>query len=92
MVPWEQIPINQIEDQPGQFNKLLNRLKAMKITISMGLRDNYLLVSLGVRRGRFSAWFSEDFTPGSNPHSVLTWLWVSNAPDVVIGVAFTQPL
>jgi len=49
-------------------------------------------VSLGVRRGRFSAWFSEDFTPGSNPHSVLTWLWVSNAPDVVIGVAFTQPL
>ncbi len=49
-------------------------------------------ISLGVRRGRFSVWLSEDFTPGSNPHSVLKWLWVSNAPDLVIGVAFTQQL
>ena len=49
-------------------------------------------VSLGARYGRFSTWMSEDFTPGSNPHSVLHWLWVSNAPDIVIGLAFTQPL
>ena len=49
-------------------------------------------ISFGFRRGRFSFWLSEDFTPGSNPPSVLTWLWVSNAPDVVLGVAFTQPL
>jgi len=49
-------------------------------------------LSLGFRRGRFSAWLSEDFTPGSNGHSVLHWLWVSNAPDVVLGIAFTQPL
>jgi len=49
-------------------------------------------ISIGVRRGRFSAWLSEDFTPGPNPHSVMKWLWVSNAPDLVIGVAFTQSL
>jgi hypothetical protein len=49
-------------------------------------------ISLGVRRGRFSGWLSEDFTPGFNKHSVLRWLWVSNAPDVVLGLAFTQPL
>jgi len=49
-------------------------------------------VSLGFRRGRFSAWISEDFTPGHNQHSVLQWVWVSNAPDVVVGIAFTQPL
>jgi hypothetical protein len=49
-------------------------------------------ISLGLRRGRFSAWISEDFTPGSNPHSVLKWLWVSNAPDVVLGIAWTQEL
>jgi len=49
-------------------------------------------ISFGIRRGRLSAWMSEDFTPGSNPHSVQHWLWVSNAPDVVIGVAFTQRL
>jgi Protein of unknown function (DUF3187) len=49
-------------------------------------------ISFGVRRGRFSMWLSEDFTPGSNPSSVLKWMWVSNAPDVVLGIAFTQPL
>jgi hypothetical protein len=49
-------------------------------------------VSLGFRRGRFSAWLSEDFTPGSNSHSVIHWLYVSNAPDIVLGVAFTQRL
>ncbi len=49
-------------------------------------------ISFGLRRGRFSVWLSEDFTPGSNSHSALGWGWVSNAPDVVIGIAFTQPL
>lgn len=49
-------------------------------------------VSLGVRRGRFSAWMSEDFTPGPNPRSTINWVWVSNAPDIVVGVAFTQRL
>ncbi len=49
-------------------------------------------ISFGFRRGRFSMWLSEDFTPGSNPHSVLGWMWVSNAPDVVVGFAFTQKL
>ena len=48
-------------------------------------------ISFGYRRGRFSFWLSEDFTPGSNPRSVVPFLWVSNAPDVVIGVGFTQP-
>jgi len=49
-------------------------------------------LSFGFRHGPFSAWLSEDFTPGSNPASVLGWMWVSNAPDVVIGFAFTQKL
>jgi hypothetical protein len=49
-------------------------------------------ISFAIRRGRFTAWLSEDFTPGSNDRSVLSWGWTSNAPDVVVGLAFTQPL
>ena len=49
-------------------------------------------VSFAVRRGRFSVWLSEDFTPGPNPRSTLKWLWSSNAPDLVVGLAFTQLL
>jgi len=49
-------------------------------------------ISFGLRIGRFTTFLSEDFTPGSNPHSVLSWVYMSNAPDVVVGIAFTQPL
>lgn len=49
-------------------------------------------ISFGLRGGRLSVWLSEDFTPGSNPRSTLTGVYVSNAPDVVIGAAWTQPL
>jgi len=49
-------------------------------------------ISFGVRRGRVSFWLSEDFTPGRNSVSAMQWMWVSNAPDLVMGVAFTQPL
>lgn len=53
---------------------------------------NHNQVTWGLRRGRFSFWLSEDFTPGDNSRSTLHWLYNSNAPDVVIGVAFTQGL
>ena len=49
-------------------------------------------ISFGVRRGAFTFWMSEDFTPGPNPHSVLRFLWVSNAPDLVMGIAYTMGL
>ena len=49
-------------------------------------------LSFAVRRGRFTVWFSEDFTPGPNPRSTLKWAWSSNAPDALFGVSFTQAL
>ena len=49
-------------------------------------------VSWGLRRGALSVWFSEDFTPGGNPRSNLKWLYNSNAPDVVLGVAYARRL
>ena len=49
-------------------------------------------ISFGLRWGRFTTFVSEDFTPGSNSHSVLGWIYMSNAPDVVVGLSFTQPL
>jgi len=49
-------------------------------------------VTFAVRRGRFTVWLSEDFTPGPNPRSTLSWAWSSNAPDILLGLSFTQPL
>ena len=49
-------------------------------------------LSFALRRGRFSFWLSEDFTPGANPRSNLKWLYNSNAPDVVLGLAYRREL
>jgi len=49
-------------------------------------------ITFAVRRGRFNFWLSEDGTPGSNPPSTLPFLYMSNAPDVVLGLSFRQPL
>jgi hypothetical protein len=49
-------------------------------------------ISLGARYRGFTLWLSEDFTPGPNPHSVQDWIWVDNAPDIVIGLGYTHSL
>ncbi len=49
-------------------------------------------VTLGVRFGALSAWFSEDFTPGSSGTPGGGWFYDSNAPDVVLGLAWSFPL
>jgi hypothetical protein len=44
-------------------------------------------LSVGVRRGPFTLWVSEDVTPGGgDPANRLYYL--SNAPDIVLGLAF----
>ena len=47
-------------------------------------------VSFGLRWRELSLWLSEDFTPGTNPHSLLQILYVSNSPDVVIGLSWSH--
>ena len=49
-------------------------------------------LSLGLRWRELTLWLSEDFTPGSNPHSIVKILYVSNSPDVVIGLAWRHRL
>jgi hypothetical protein len=44
-------------------------------------------VSVGLRRGAFTAWFSEDATPGSGGGLALP-----NAPDLAVGLAYARPL
>jgi hypothetical protein len=44
-------------------------------------------ISGGVRWKPLTFWFSEDFTPGSNPYQRQHWFYNSNTPDVEIGLA-----
>jgi hypothetical protein len=46
MVPWEQVPFDRFETEPGQFDKLRDKLASLKLGISVGIRDGYVLVCL----------------------------------------------
>ncbi len=50
LIAWEELPIEQfrlLEARDGDVDKLVVALKKVKAVIAMGLRDEYLLVSVG---------------------------------------------
>jgi hypothetical protein len=47
MVPWDEIPLKEVEKNPGEFDKLIEKLKRLTLCVSIGVRGDYLLVSIG---------------------------------------------
>ena len=50
MIPWDQVPlekIKELEAQPGDAQKIIDRLKQSKLVVALGVRGNYLLCSIG---------------------------------------------
>jgi hypothetical protein len=47
LIPWDDIPWGEIEAEAGQFDKLRNKLRQLKMNVSLGVKDGYLLVAIG---------------------------------------------
>jgi hypothetical protein len=47
LVPIDQIPWSELEQQEGQFQKLRKRLKAMTLSAAVMVKDGYLLLTVG---------------------------------------------
>jgi hypothetical protein len=47
LVPWDMLPLGMFEEKEGEFAPLLKHLKAMKLTVAVGVRQGYLLVAIG---------------------------------------------
>jgi hypothetical protein len=47
LVPWDQVPIAMFEEKEGEFAPLMKHLKAMKLSVAIGVRQGYLLVAIG---------------------------------------------
>jgi hypothetical protein len=47
MIPWDKVPIADFENEAGEYDKLITRLKNLTLTLSVGLREDFVLVSLG---------------------------------------------
>ena len=46
MIPWDEVPlekIKELEAQPGDVQKIIDRLKQSKLVVALGVRGNYLL-------------------------------------------------
>lgn len=46
-IPWELIPWNDVEDEPGEFDELKDHLKKLKFTVSVGYHDGYIICGVG---------------------------------------------
>jgi hypothetical protein len=46
-IPWDQVPWKQIEDKPGEFAQLAAKLKALTLTVSLGVSQGYLMLGVG---------------------------------------------
>jgi hypothetical protein len=50
MIPWDQVhteELGKMEAKPGDADKLIEHLKKMTLVVALGVRDNYLLASIG---------------------------------------------
>jgi hypothetical protein len=47
LVPWQAIPFKDFEQKEGEFDKLIKKLQELKLTITLGMREGYLLFALG---------------------------------------------
>ncbi len=46
-IPWDQFSWKQLEDKPGEFAPVIDRLKSLTLTISLGVDHGYLIVGIG---------------------------------------------
>lgn len=47
LVPWDQVPFENFEEKPGEFKPLVKKLQAVTMSVSLGVRGNYVLLALG---------------------------------------------
>ena len=47
LVPWEEFPFADFEENPGDFEPLKQKLRSLTMTIDLGIKDGYLLFSIG---------------------------------------------
>ncbi len=55
MIPWDQIPFDDLEPNPGDYRALRQQLQELTIAVSIGVKDGYLLISIGNNNDHLAA-------------------------------------
>jgi len=46
IIPWDDVPLNMIEQKKGEFDDVIKHIKKMTLTVSLGVMDGYLLLGM----------------------------------------------
>jgi hypothetical protein len=46
MIPWDDVPLSEVEENKGEFDDLVKHLKKTHLTVSVGVKGSYLLVGV----------------------------------------------
>jgi hypothetical protein len=46
MIPWDDIPLAEFEENKGQFDDLVKHIKKLKLAFSIGVKGDYILIGL----------------------------------------------
>jgi hypothetical protein len=46
LIPWDEVPVGEIEEKKGEFDDLIKHIKSTKLTVSLGTRGSYLLLGI----------------------------------------------
>ncbi len=55
MIPWEMVPLDRFAEEPGDYDDLTARLKSLTLSISIGLRGDFVLISLAKNNEHLAA-------------------------------------
>jgi hypothetical protein len=47
VIPWDEIPLADLEEKEGEFDALVAKIKKMTFTVSLGVLDGYMILSFG---------------------------------------------
>src|SRR4051794_27903306 len=47
MIPMDKIPWDQIEEKEGQYENIRKRLKSLKLSVALLVKNDYLLLTIG---------------------------------------------
>jgi hypothetical protein len=60
MVPWKEIDFEEIEEHEGQYDELVDKLKKKTLTVSLGVMEGYVLLSIGDNNDHLAAFGQGD--------------------------------
>src|SRR5262249_29178885 len=55
MVPWDEVPWQRLESKPGQYDRLKEKLRGMRLIVYVGERNDYLLLAIGSSPAQLAA-------------------------------------